>query len=182
VKIAIAEMHEHAATTGGMKPCKLQTSGAEWSNVEGAWAASLSHELKQPITAGIISVSTTLNCLRQNPPNLEKACQTATKAVKAGNRAAAIIDRLRSLYTKAPRYEMLDGNEIIRETLEMLRGQANRYRVSMDSGMGLAISRLIIQSHGGRLWATSNRGCGATFHFTMPIATQLLGRERATGT
>ena len=36
------------------------------------------------------------------------------------------------------------------------------------TGMGLAISSTIIESHGGRLWATANPGSGATFHFTLP--------------
>ncbi|HEX6649019.1 MAG TPA: ATP-binding protein, partial [Pyrinomonadaceae bacterium] len=37
-------------------------------------------------------------------------------------------------------------------------------------GMGLAISRTIIESHGGRLWATSNSPRGAVFQFTLPVA------------
>jgi PAS domain S-box-containing protein len=37
------------------------------------------------------------------------------------------------------------------------------------TGMGLAITRSIVESYGGRVWATPNQGAGATFHFTLPV-------------
>jgi two-component system sensor kinase FixL len=37
-------------------------------------------------------------------------------------------------------------------------------------GMGLSISRSINEARGGRLWATSNAGSGATFQFTVPVS------------
>ena len=40
------------------------------------------------------------------------------------------------------------------------------------SGMGLAISRSILESHGGRIWPMPNAGRGATFHFLLPVATE----------
>ena len=39
---------------------------------------------------------------------------------------------------------------------------------SEGMGMGLSICRSILQNHGGRIWATANKGPGTSFHFTLP--------------
>jgi PAS domain S-box-containing protein len=109
----------------------------------GELVAAISHELKQPITAGIISAQTVVRWLAKDQPDVENACQSATNAVKAGERAAEIIDRLRSLYTKAPpRRELLDGNKIIGELLEMLRAEAIRHGVSINTELTADLPRI----------------------------------------
>ncbi len=48
------------------------------------------------------------------------------------------------------------------------------------TGMGLPISRSIIETHGGRLWATSDSGRGASFHFTLPYEVERMVAEEET--
>jgi len=246
---------------------KLRQLEAELAHINrvstlGEMAASLAHEIKQPIAAAITSATSCMEWLAHEPPNLDRARAAAARIDKYGNRAAEIIDRIRSFYKKSPpQHELADVNGIIQEMLTLLKCEADRYSVAMrtelaaelpkimadrvqlqqvfmnlmlngieamkdsggeltvksqlqngqlqfsvsdtgvglpkekmdqifsaffttkpqGSGMGLSISRSIVESHGGQLWATANDGRGATFHFTLPTAAEIL-QVSATGT
>lgn len=235
---------------------QLQADLAHMNRVTtlGELTASLAHEIKQPISATILNANTCLRWLKRDNPDLDEAREAANRIAEDGNRAADIIERLRSLYKKAPpNRELVDVNEIVQEMVVLMRGEANEYAVSIrtvlsagvpritadhvqlqqvlmnlmlngieamketggiltvksqlgqdgrvlisvtdtgvglpaekadqifnaffttkpqGSGMGLAITRSIIEAHGGHLWATANNGRGAAFHFTLPTNTE----------
>src|SRR5262249_19885106 len=68
----------------------------------GQLAASISHEVMQPITAGINNAEAALNWLDSRPLNLDEVRQALGEAVKEGNRAVDVIGRIRALIKKAP--------------------------------------------------------------------------------
>jgi C4-dicarboxylate-specific signal transduction histidine kinase len=108
---------------------RLQADLAHVNRVSmmGELAASLSHELKQPIAAAMLNANACLLWLKRDRPDLEEACEATMRIVKDGNRAVEIIDRLRSFYKKSspPERELVDLNDVVREMLVLLHSEAN---------------------------------------------------------
>ncbi len=109
----------------------------------GELTASLAHEIKQPITATVANASACLRWLQRDQPDLEEACEATRRIVEDGKRAGDIIEHLRSLYTKSsPERELVDVNEIVREMVALLRGEANRYAISIRTDLADDLPRI----------------------------------------
>jgi PAS domain S-box-containing protein len=125
---------------------QLETELAHTNRVSmlGEMASSLAHEIKQPIAAAIASANSCVEWLMHEPPNLDRARAAAARIDSYGSRAAEIIDRIRSFYRKSPPHrELVDANGIIREMLTLLKGEANRYSITMGSELATDLPEIM---------------------------------------
>jgi PAS domain S-box-containing protein len=117
----------------------LQQAHADLAHISrvttmGELTASLAHEVNQPIAAAVTNANACLRWLAGDIPNLEEARGAARRIVRDGTRAAEIISRIRLLFKKgAPRREMVDVNEVIREMIVLLGSEATRYSISVQT-------------------------------------------------
>lgn len=95
-------------------------------------AASIAHELNQPLTAVVTHAYACRQWLQSNPANLDKAFSTADKIVKESTRASAVVKRVRALFRKESKErELTSMNQLIQEMARLMRDEAIRRDMSI---------------------------------------------------
>jgi PAS domain S-box-containing protein len=98
----------------------------------GQLTASIAHEVNQPIAATVTNAHAALRWLHAGSSHLEKVQQSLTSIVEDGTRAGEVINRIRALMKKAPpRKDRLEINGVIVEIIELARGEAMKYGISV---------------------------------------------------
>lgn len=102
----------------------------------GELSASLAHEISQPISGALMNGSTCVRMLKREYPDIEKAGEAASRMVRDINRAEEIISRIRQFFKKGTlKKEPVNVNEIIEEMVSLLRNEASRYSVTVQTGL-----------------------------------------------
>jgi signal transduction histidine kinase/ligand-binding sensor domain-containing protein len=115
----------------------LRSTQAELARVArlatmGELAASLSHEINQPLSAIAFSGDACLRWLNRDEPNLDEARVALSHMMRDAQRASGVIRGLRALAQKSgPRAAKVDINDAIQEVLLLTRGQLERYGVEL---------------------------------------------------
>jgi C4-dicarboxylate-specific signal transduction histidine kinase len=247
------QIAEQRRTEGALQVTRTELARVVRITTIGELAASIAHEVNQPLAAVVANADACVAWLVRDHPDLIEARAAAERTTQGATRASEVIGRIRSLINKtAPERVRVQINQIIREVVAladrqasnngvsvetelapdlstifgdriqlqqvilnlMLNGieamsgisdrprrlvvrsqmqDADRVRVSVEDsgigvkaeimgrlfepffttrsqgiGMGLPISRSIVEAHGGRLWAESTVSQGSIFQFTLP--------------
>jgi C4-dicarboxylate-specific signal transduction histidine kinase len=252
-----SEIAEREAAEGGLIQAQTEIARIARITTMGELAASIAHELNQPLGSIVMTGDACLRWLAANPPDLGEARQGVEAIIRDATRASSVVTRTRNLLRRGERLrESLHINDIIGEVISLSDNELRRNWISLQTemsenlppvvvdrvllqqvvlnlimnameamrpvsdrarvlrirtqeqssgsivvlvqdsgvgiypehssrmfeafyttkvegiGMGLTISRSIIEAHGGRLWALANDGPGSTFCFALPVETE----------
>ena len=110
----------------------------------GELTASLAHEISQPISGAMTTASVCLRKLDSNKPDLDEVREAVTRIQRDAQRAAQIIGRIRSQFERSNlTREVIDLNEIHRETVALLRGEAMRYNISVRTELASDLPQIV---------------------------------------
>jgi PAS domain S-box-containing protein len=102
----------------------------------GELAASIAHEINQPLGAVVANGNACLRWLSAHTPNVAKAREAAGRIVRDGKEAGEVVQRIRALFKRASVEKvMLDLNDVIGEVVRLLGGETMRRRVAMQTDL-----------------------------------------------
>jgi PAS domain S-box-containing protein len=115
-----------------LRDAQIQLAHVNRVATVGQLAASIAHEVNQPIGALVINAHAVLRMLSADPPDLNQARDALGDIVKDGRRASDVIGHIRALVKKTPaQAELIDINKVIIETLALARAEILRNGVSL---------------------------------------------------
>ena len=140
---ALAERLEHLVeertrelrrTSEALREAQVELTHVNRVTAMGQLAASITHDVMQPISAGISDAYAARRWLGAQPPNLDEVRQSLDSIVQQGNRAADVVVRIRAMFRKAPlRKDAVEINEAIRAVIVLTHGELLKNNVAVQT-------------------------------------------------
>ena len=141
---AIRDITERMQAEEGLRQAQDDLARINRATTMGELTASLAHEVNQPISGTLINAKVCQRMLERDEPDLNEVRAVFGRIVRDTQRAADVIARIRSQFMRGePNREVLDVNEIIQETIALLRGEAMRCKVSVRTELEADLPRIV---------------------------------------
>jgi C4-dicarboxylate-specific signal transduction histidine kinase len=109
----------------------------------GQLAASIVHEVNQPLAGVVTNAGAGLRWLANQPPNVEEALQALGRIIRDGARASDVIGRIRALIRRAPpQKDAVEINEAIREVMALTYGEVMKHGVAVQTQLADGLPRI----------------------------------------
>ncbi|HMJ23551.1 MAG TPA: ATP-binding protein [Terriglobales bacterium] len=132
VLVSIMDITERKQTEEELRKTQVELAHVTRVMTMGELAASIAHEVNQPLAAIVTNANACLRWLAGESPNLDEARETARHIVRDGNRAGDVIGRIRTLLRKTgTEKELLDMNQVIREVVALAEDEVRRNGVAL---------------------------------------------------
>lgn len=130
----LAEMAERKHAEEAYHEARAELARVTRISALGALAASISHEVNQPLAAVVTNADACMIWLSSEPPNLEEARAAVESIAQQGTRASDVVRRIRAMFTKdTPERTSVQVNELIRELGALMQTEAFRNQVEMQT-------------------------------------------------
>ncbi len=133
----LAEMAVRKRVEGAYYEAQAELARVTRMTAMGALAASISHEVNQPLAAVVTNADACMMWLSSEPPNLEEARAAVDCIAQQGTRASEVVRHIRAMFTKtAPERTKVQVNDLIREVGILIEGAALRNQVVLQTELG----------------------------------------------
>jgi C4-dicarboxylate-specific signal transduction histidine kinase len=128
------QMNERQRAEDALRTAQAELARLTRVTAMGELAASIAHEVTQPLTGIVTNGNACLHWLASAPPNVEKARTTVERIIRDSNRASEVIRDIRALVKKTqPHHEPVALNDLIHRTLTLASGELTRHQVEIQT-------------------------------------------------
>jgi predicted ATPase/signal transduction histidine kinase/GAF domain-containing protein len=128
------DMTEQIRREDALRLAQLELAHVTRLTTMGELAASIAHEINQPLAAMVTWAEASQHLLAKEPPDLAAARKAAESIVRDGRQAADVLQSIRGMLRKSPSEMVrLNVNDVIREVLELVRGELRREGVILET-------------------------------------------------